>query len=277
MSCHNKLASVPRSFPLRPSTGNWCVCARRNLLRELAQLVADHVLRYRDRGVHLAVVDLKVHADEAWEDGGGAGLGADGRGVFSGLGLDEGETGWLLASCKVVRRHASSARYHRGPWEAKVEGLDVERTGRCVALSDVRVSLGVREGKYGNIDIGSLPFQTDRLSNALVGCILAVLRAGCTAPQDDDEGASRLAGNFLIVNGRSREHGPHGVWDLDASICCSRYYSAQTIKVVCTKTQAVPLLSLSWRRNSFNLSISIMPNVCPGCQLDPNVSHCISR
>lgn len=97
VSCPNKLASVPRSFPFLPSTGNWCVRALKDVLRELAQLVADHILRYRDRGVHLAVVDLKVHADEAGEDGGGAGLGADGRGVFAGLGLDEWETGLAVS------------------------------------------------------------------------------------------------------------------------------------------------------------------------------------
>lgn len=57
--------------------------------------MADHVLRYRDRGVHLAVVYLKVHADEAGEDGRRAGLGADGRGVFAGLGFDEGKTGGI--------------------------------------------------------------------------------------------------------------------------------------------------------------------------------------
>lgn len=59
---------------------------------------------------------------------------------------------------------------------------------------------------------GSLPFQTDRLSNALVGCILAVLRAGCTAPQDDNEDAFEVDRElFDRVNGRSREHGPHGI------------------------------------------------------------------
>lgn len=50
--------------------------------------MADHVLRYRHRVVHLAIVDLKVHAHEAGQDGRGAGLRADGRGVFAGLGLD---------------------------------------------------------------------------------------------------------------------------------------------------------------------------------------------
>lgn len=63
--------------------------------------MADHVLRDRDRGVHLAVVDLKVHADEAGEDGRRAGLGTDRRGVFAGLGFDEGETGGcVLAAIK---------------------------------------------------------------------------------------------------------------------------------------------------------------------------------
>lgn len=50
--------------------------------------MADHVFGYRHRVVHLAVVDLEVQAHEAREDGRGAGLGADGRGVFAGLGLD---------------------------------------------------------------------------------------------------------------------------------------------------------------------------------------------
>lgn len=111
---------------------------RDNILRELAQLVADHVLRYRDRGVHLAVVDLKVHADEAGEDGGGAGLGADGRGVFAGHGLDQGETGWLLASCHVGLRALVYVCRRR----EIVVGWNVERTGRCVALEVCRVSLG---------------------------------------------------------------------------------------------------------------------------------------
>lgn len=105
-----------------------------------------------------------------------------------------------------------------------------------------RVSLGVREKNIGHF--GSLPFQTDRLSNALVGCILAVLRAGCTALQDDDEGASRLAGNFLI--GSMAEAGSTDQAEqvvLTHQLSAAELVSLQTTTVVCTKTQAMPFVS----------------------------------
>lgn len=105
--------------------------------------MADHVLRYHDRGVHLAVVDLKVHADEAGEDGGGAGLGADGRGVFSGYGLDEGETGWLLASCHVglcalVRVVEEGSSW---PWDAEVEPVGSSTYGTICGPGEVFASV----------------------------------------------------------------------------------------------------------------------------------------
>lgn len=53
--------------------------------------------------------------------------------------------------------------------------------------------------------LGGLPFHIDRLSNALVGCILAVLRAGRNEPLVDDDGdASNLDRElFDRADGRS--------------------------------------------------------------------------
>lgn len=131
-----------------------------------------------------------------------------------------------------------------------------------------RVSFGLHEENMRHF--GSLPFQTDRFSNALVGCILAVLRAGCTAPQDDDEGASRLAGNFLIgsmVEAKSTDQAERLV--LTHRFNAANLFSLQTIRVVCIKIQAMPFVSLSHHRSSFNLSIlSIMSNLCPGASVD---------
>lgn len=66
--------------------------------------MSHHILRDSHRVVHLAIVDLKVHAHEAGEDGGGAGLGADGGGVFAGHGLDEGQT---VVACVVSDQFSS--------------------------------------------------------------------------------------------------------------------------------------------------------------------------
>lgn len=55
--------------------------------------MSDHVFRYRDVVVDLAVVHGELEADEAGQDGGGSRLGLDGLGPLAGLGADDRETG----------------------------------------------------------------------------------------------------------------------------------------------------------------------------------------
>lgn len=126
-----------QSSPFRGGGG----ARRENLLRELPQFMADHVLRDCYRVVHLAVVDLKVHAHEAGEDGGGAGLRADGGRVFAGLGLDEGEAGacWLVISSIAALHHRGEGAI-AGSWKAEREA------GHGVLCLDVRDDVWPWEG-----------------------------------------------------------------------------------------------------------------------------------
>lgn len=80
-------------------------------------------------------------------------------------------------------------------------------------------------GKRTVTRLGGLPFHIDRFSNALVGCILAVLRAGRNEPLvDDDWDPSKLDRElFDRADGRSREHGPSGRGGRDASVQCSPF------------------------------------------------------
>lgn len=94
-------------------------------------------------------------------------------------------------SNRVVWTSASSEEGHGRPREAEIVTV-----GRCTygtMCGPARVSRQLRRARTSRgclIIWGSLPFQMDRLSSALVGCILTVLRDGCNAPQDDDEDAS---------------------------------------------------------------------------------------
>ena len=57
---------------------------KKNLRRELAQLMPDHVLGDGDVVVDLAVVDRELEADEVGQDGRGARLRADRAYPFAG-------------------------------------------------------------------------------------------------------------------------------------------------------------------------------------------------
>ena len=59
--------------------------------RKFSQLVTDHVLRYCDIIVFLAIVDLELQTHEVWEDSRGARLCLDGRLSFAGLRSRNGE------------------------------------------------------------------------------------------------------------------------------------------------------------------------------------------
>jgi hypothetical protein len=81
--CHNKLhrnAKQPKL--IHPSIRSLILRLRVTeplpRRRELAQLVADHVLRYRELMVDLAIVNLKFEADEVGEDSSGARVCFDG-------------------------------------------------------------------------------------------------------------------------------------------------------------------------------------------------------
>lgn len=67
-----------------------CRC---DIRRELAQLVAHHLLGDQDLQVVLAIVDLELQSNEVGEDGGGAGLRLDRGDPLAGLGPYNGESG----------------------------------------------------------------------------------------------------------------------------------------------------------------------------------------
>lgn len=68
----------------------------RDVRRELAELVADHLLGDLEVVVFLAVVHLEPEADETRQDGGGAGLRADRLDFFAWEVAYDGEAvGWV--------------------------------------------------------------------------------------------------------------------------------------------------------------------------------------
>lgn len=54
--------------------------------------MSHHLLSHSQVDIVLAVVHLELEADKVGQDGGGPGLGADGRDLLAGFGLDDGET-----------------------------------------------------------------------------------------------------------------------------------------------------------------------------------------
>ncbi len=60
-------------------------------LRELPKLVADHILRYPDILIDLAVVHLEDETDKVREDGGTSGLSFDRWRSFAWLWSDDGQ------------------------------------------------------------------------------------------------------------------------------------------------------------------------------------------